>query len=534
MKRITSLLITACLAAALLSGCGGSGGSQPSPSASPAPSGTSQGGTSGSDRYGGILRVNDTGDKAVLGYPAQISSGSILRHVAPVIETILRYDSEGNPTPYLAESCDPDPEALTITMAVREGILFHDGTTLDAEAVKWNFEEQMNAGITAFANVESIEVTGSNTLVLHLSKWDNTFLSQLCSYPGMMISPTACQENGTEWAVNNPVGTGPFKFVSWEKDVEIVFEKFDGYWQEGLPYLDGITLTFTADDTSREFSLRNGDVDVLIQGSVANIVNLVKDGYAEYAVPVGTGGVCLIPDSANSASPWADVKVRQAAAHAVEAQLIVDSILQGHGTVTNQYSYPGHWGYSPDVAGYDYNLETAKQLLSDAGYPDGFSSKLVYNADSDDADLIATALQSMLAEVGINLTLEPYQNARFTEMERQGGGWEGLMQIGGNPNPDTAEQMKVRLWGGGSWLVSMDHPEALQTAIDEAVAAAEFEDKQALVWQAQEILVDEQCLIIPLLVTNDTSIASPKVHDTGISAGLPAVGWTPETAWLEK
>ncbi len=532
-RRVLSIAAAICMTATLLAGCGG-GNKEETTAASVTAAETAQAvetADPGEPQNGGILYVNDTSNKAVIGYPAKVTSASALRHVVPCIETLFRYDESGSPAPYLAESYETDVENLTLTIKVKDGIVFHDGTPFDAEAVKWNFDEQMTAGASSFSNFESVEVVDNSTVVVHLTTWNNALLSQLCSYAGMMISPKACQDNGVDWAMNNPVGTGPFKFVEWEKDVKIVYEKFEDYWQDGLPYLDGVEVSFTADDTSRELSTRNGEIDVLIQGNTTSIENLVAAGFVKSSIAAGTGGQSLVPDSKNPDSPWADVRVRQAAAHAINTDALVDGVLGGFGVKTNQYSYPGHWGYNEDVQGYAFDVEKAKALLAEAGYANGFDTSLTYNASSDDADLVATTVQSMLGQIGIKVELKPVQDALHVEMERQGGGWDGLLQIGANPNPDTAEQMKARLWDEATWFSSMQHPDAMLAAIDDALAAAEFDDKQAKVWEVQEIMYDEQCLMIPLYISMDTSVMSTNVHDANFSAGLPAVIWTPEKAW---
>lgn len=539
-RRFLGILLSLSMLLVLLTGCGSAapGGTTTAPATEPAENiepAAEPAETAEADKYGGILRLNDTDDKAVLGYPAEIGSGTIVRHVAPCIETIMRYDSEGNVVPFLAENVDVDTDALTITLTLKKGIKFHDGTDFNAEAVKWNLEKQMEAGAGGVSYYESVECTDDYTVVIHLKSWSNIIVANLASYAGMMISPTACETNGVDWAKNNPVGTGPFKFVSWEKDVKIVYEKNENYWQEGLPYLDGVEISFTADSTSREFSFRNGDIDVLCQGDMTNLESLSKDGYSIVTNASGAGASGLVPDSADPESPWSDLRVRQAAAYAINGELIVSSILKNiAGQYTNEYSSMNNWAYNPDVVGYAYNVETAKALLAEAGYPDGFTTVLNYNTDSDNADLIAAALQSMLAEVGIQCEMNPVQNPRHQEMERKGGGWDGLFLVGGNPNVDTADQFKTRLYGGPVWYVDMLHSEDYQAAIDKAVTAVEFEDKQAATWEAQRILIDRDCLMIPFYVMCESTVSQDYVHDANISTLLYVVSWTPETAWMDK
>jgi len=527
--------------AAALTACGGSNNSSPAPATAAAqettgsakaeePETKAEAGKS----YGGTLFVDDTGDKPVLGYPAKITSASIIRHVAPCIETLFRNDDTGTPQPYLLDSYDLDLDAMTLTLHVKQGIRFHDGTDFNAAAVQWNFEEHTANGNKYFSSVDSYETPDDYTLVMHLNSYENTLLSSLCSYAGMMVSPSAVQEHDADWAVNNPVGTGPYKFVSWEKDVEVVFEKNDDYWQEGKPYMDEIVLSFTADDTSRELSLRNGDIDIMIQGNTSNLKSLEDDGYKVLSIPAGTFGYTLYPSSANPDSPFADIRVRQAVSYAIDRDKLVNSILNGYGETINQLAHERLWSYNPDVVGYDYNVEKAKELMAEAGYPDGFTTTYTYNASSDNADLIATAVQGMLGQIGITANLEPAESSLFDEYDKNGREWEGLMQSGSNAQPDTADQLKQVYKTTTSRWASLARPEGLDDMITAACTAETLEEKTALTKDIQKFVIDDNCSVIPMFMSYDMTITADYVHDSYFSSGMPCTIWHPEDVYVEK
>jgi peptide/nickel transport system substrate-binding protein len=189
-------------------------------------------------RYGGTLRLSDYGNGASIGWPAKMLPVVSMRQASPTVEPLFRTDNTGKPAPWLATGFTNDVVAKTLTLTLRKGIKFHDGTDFNAEAVKWNLDQCMSAKSSGTEMFKSIDVIDDYTVRIHLSDWDSTLTGNLAQPLGMMISPTAYKKNGQEWCAKNPVGTGPFQFVSWEKDVRTISKKFDGYWQKGKPYLD--------------------------------------------------------------------------------------------------------------------------------------------------------------------------------------------------------------------------------------------------------------------------------------------------------
>ena len=134
-----------------------------------------------------------------------------------------------------------DSSGKVITLTLRRGVKFHDGTDFNAEAAKWNLDQAISTKQFGSVLIDSVDVVDPYTIRINLKQRDNTLLGMLgFSYIGMMISPTAFKTKGEDWVIANPVGTGPFRFASWQKDVKIAFRKFEGYWQKGKPYLDGI------------------------------------------------------------------------------------------------------------------------------------------------------------------------------------------------------------------------------------------------------------------------------------------------------
>lgn len=161
-------------------------------------------------RSGGTLRIADMTDGAMIGYPPKLLRVYAARQVAPAIETLFRTDQEGKPVPWLVTGSKEDAKAKTISLMLRKGIKFHDGTDFNAEAVKWNLDQCMAEKTGGTEKFKSVDVIDTFTVRISLTDWDNTVLTNLAQTIGMVVSPTACKKNGVDWCMSHPVGTGPF------------------------------------------------------------------------------------------------------------------------------------------------------------------------------------------------------------------------------------------------------------------------------------------------------------------------------------
>ncbi|WP_434310622.1 ABC transporter substrate-binding protein [Hominifimenecus sp. rT4P-3] len=479
--------------------------------------------------YGGVLTVCDGKTVDVLGYPAAMTSGSPIRHSAPALETLFQLDGEGNIHPMLALSYESDHDAGTLTLSLRQQVTFHDGSEYNAEAVKWNLEQQVQAGATGFSHVVRIEAIDDATIRIHLAQWDNTLLPSLCQAQGLIISPASYQKYGKEWAFSHPVGTGPFRFEQISADGTITYTRYENYWQEGKPYLDAVKIVCDSDSSSREYRFREGEYNVLIRGDITSLGGFSAEGYTVHSI-ASTGPWGLVFDSADETSPFADKRVRQAVCHAIEKDYLVHNIYLDTVIETNQYATPGMSTYNPEVKGYDYNLSAARALLAEAGYPDGFSTTYNYDSSADNADALAHALQDMLEKVQITLILNPVSNSVSTHMLQEGGGWHGIMGIFGSAQYDTLTQL-YHYWIGEAKYCSMDKPDALIQLICGAITASE-EDSIQDILLTQKSLVDEYCLCCYLFANTDYTVLAPTIHDSGFSSIMPVTNWTPADTWI--
>lgn len=330
----------------------------------------------------------------------------------PVYDTLIVRKGQDEFEPGLATGWDYDPAALTMTLTLRTGVEFSDGTPFDAEAVKANFERGMaeKAGpwTSVFATFDRVEVADDSQVVVHLKEPLPSIVSDLAFIPGMMVSPEALQD--TDALKNEPVGSGP-----WVLDSDKVrpgdtypFVRNDGYWDPDAEVVDTYVMKVIADRTAAGNALRAKQVD-LIGSDGLQAVQLEKEGF-----PIGsTGSMVYVVDIADRAGEvvpaLGDVRVRRAIGLALDRQALLDAVFGGYGSPSSTIFPEGSIGYSAEVdEGVTYDLELAKSLMREAGYEKGFTVKIFVMSTNEN---IAAAVAGSLAEIGIELEITPVPDA---------------------------------------------------------------------------------------------------------------------------
>jgi peptide/nickel transport system substrate-binding protein len=343
-----------------------------------------------------------------------------------------------------------------------------------------------------------------------------------------MMSKAAYDKNGKEWMLWNPVGTGPFKFVSYELNTVIKGTKFNDYWQKGKPYLDAIEMHSIADPMTRSAAFEAGEVDAVICLTLSKTeYDLQQKGYDIFTGNVNF--ISLLPDSKNNKSPFANLKVRQALEYAINRDAIVKTCTWGFGVAAYQLAAPGTPYYITDLPARTYNPDKARQLLAEAGYPDGFKTKIIAFAGGIPQDVLV-AVQGFLSKVGIDVELKIGDVATFMGSMYQG--WENGMcaiplSVHANPNVslrDLAMQTSIM---GVSTLRTAELEEQFLTS-----AAARNYDP-ALVQKVIQSIFDN-ATFIPIYGVPGGTIAQPYVHDAGFNTGQTSSGWEPADLWLSK
>ncbi len=489
-------------------------------------------------KYGGTLKIIVNGDVTSMGYiPDQISPWDYYQRT-PAIETLVRYDvKKQEVVPFLAKAILQDPKANTITFNLRKGVKFHDGTVLDAKAVEWNLEEIRKSGNlgASWLSASSIEVKDDYTVVVHFHTWDNTFLRNMAWDSGM-VSPTAFKKNGLDWARQHAVGTGPFKQVSFQRDVKKVFERFDGYWQKGKPYLDRIEIKVIKDPTVQIAAFLRGEGD-MIENVNAKYVHSLE----------GKPNVLLIKDkilgnlwslaanSANPDTPFANLKVRQAMSYAIDSKAIAKFLLYGQARAVNQLVVPEAWSYNPEVKGYPYNPEKAKALLKEAGYPNGFSTTLYFSSDSMVAKVF-TAVQGYLAAVGIKAQPEMLNTGKYGEMYYATGWSSGIFAPDMLAYPEIGIMTRYFFEASSPLGLpkSLVHPEDLEAVLKRFVSTPDFETQKKLAKKVQYLLTDKYCLYTPLIIMPGVTAKYAYVKSANPRIVGPRSVYSFADEWIDK
>jgi ABC-type transport system substrate-binding protein len=461
-------------------------------------------------RYGGILKRFGF-DPFSLGYPATMTGQTDGQQSSVCLETLFRFNEKSEVVPLLATEWKADAKARTITLKLRKGVRFHDGTVFNAKACKWNFDKFREGKRKELSSVASVDVLDDYTVRLNLSKFDNAILGHMTGDAGRMISPAAYDKNGQAWCEKNPVGTGPFQFVSWQKDVMIKWKRFDDYW-DGKPYLDGIEMIKGSDPVADVMSLKSGERHLI--GVEPKDAKALEDD-SRFTVILAPEGfaAALAGNSKDPKSPFADIRVRQAVSHAIDVEAMAKAFGYGYYKPMNQWARTGTWAYNPSVKGYPYNPAKAKQLLAVAGYPNGFKTTLHFFALLPMYTDEMTAIQQYLKAVGIEASLDPAPRPKFAEMASLGKGWDGMIRMMSYWKPDTLVQVSGWMAQGGSEFSEVLRPPGLVELYDRATQAADLAVKKKLTQDLMAMWSDKHCLATFLPLQPLTLVKSKKFHD---------------------
>ncbi len=478
-------------------------------------------------RGGVLVHIEPVGHKAPFGWP--LESWSTMLESKPVcIEALVRLNSEGKPIPWLATSWKVAPDKSSITFFLRKGVKFHDGTDFNAEAAKWNLEAVRGKKVGT-ESWTSIDVVDPYTLRIGLSSYANDLLSILSGRDavGTMVSPTAFNKNGIEWVRWHPVGTGPFEFVSFEREVNTKYKRFENYWQKGKPYLDGIQYIYIKDPMTQFAAMQAGDGHVLEVESGKIAADFKATGlFNIHTADAGTN--VLIPDSMNTDSPFSNKKVREAVEYAINKDAIVKAKGYGFWEAAYQIPCPTGIGYVKNFQGRRYNPAKAKQLLKEAGYPNGFKTKIIphFAIDRD----VAVSVQSYLAAVGIQAELEFVDQQKYIVYRKKG--WKNaLMFHGMSTYSDYLKNLEGYVASGDLDFPSLKEPSELPRLFKETRATVTVE-----LPRVQKILktLYDDVTIIPVHTVGRASTENKKMHDSDhLKLGMLS-DWRPENTWLSK
>jgi peptide/nickel transport system substrate-binding protein len=458
-------------------------------------------------KYGGVLKIILNRSPLVFGDPA-IIRGADYTSAFPAIEPLLRIDKMGSPQPRLITSWEVGPDRKAVTLFLRKGVRFHDGTNFDAKAVKYNLEARKRGKRGGLEKMTSIDVVDDYTVRLAVSRYDSTVLTQLAFAAGLMASPTAIEKNGREWAKTHPVGTGPFQFGKYKRAAYLKYTKFDGYWDKGKPYLDGLEFLYIKDPMTASAAFQAGEAHIFSRVKPEKTAReLEAKGYKINSVVSGLS--TLNGDTANPGSIYADKRVREAIEYAINRGSIAKALGYGFWEALNQLSPSVKYGYNPDLKGRPYNPEKAKELLTEAGYPNGFQTRIIVPTQFASRDAMV-AVKRDLGKVGIVVKLDFVNRGKWYQHKYKG--WKDcLMYLFAGVDPMFTQSLHRILSSSIPAYPSTLRPAGWDDFIDGALAADDFQIRKTLTQKAVR-LATEEAMVIPLFGTQSVSALAKPVR----------------------
>ncbi|WP_442956610.1 ABC transporter substrate-binding protein [Planococcus sp. CAU13] len=469
--------------------------------------------------------------------PITVTDGESFKVTKNIFDTLVNFGEQDTEIePALASDWTAEEDGLTYVFTLEEGVKFHDDTDFNAEAVVANFERWAAGDADSFPYyqsmfggfgdeeghvIESVEATGDYEVTFTLKRPMAPFLKNLAMSPFGIASPTAFEEAGDAFG-DNPVGTGPFKFVEWKRNDLVRIEKFDGYWVEGEPKLDEVVFRSIPDNSGRLNALLAGEIDLADGINPSDAATIEGDEnlqlFERPSMNVGYLGLT------STREPFDDPLVRRAMNHAIDRQAIVDAFFEGRGEVAKNPMPPVISGYNDDIEGYEYDPEKAKELLEEAGLGDGFEMELwampVPRPYMPDGQKVAEAIQSDLAEVGITANIVSYEWATYLEKAANGEadafllGWTGDNGDADNFIYVLLDQDNI----GSNNYTYYENPE-LHEILIQAQTEVDEDARNELYMQAQEI-IHEDAPWVPLahstpLLAGGKNVINFKAHPTG-------------------
>ncbi|MFB5267070.1 ABC transporter substrate-binding protein [Paenibacillus enshidis] len=536
-KRWYSMFVMMLAAVIALAGCGGGSGESADPAAEPP---ADQGDASQNN----TLIFGRGGDSVALD-PSITTDGESSKVAKQIFDTLLVYE-EGSTTvkPSLAESYEVSADGLVYTFKLKAGVKFHDGTDFNADAVVFNFNRWSDPNSPykfegdSFDYYDSMFGSPDNRVIKEVKAVDDLtvqftlnapqapFLQNIAMTSFSIGSPKAIEEKKENFK-SEPVGTGPFKFVEWKRNDSITLEKNPDYWQEGLPKLDKVIIRSIPDNTARFNALQNKEIDIMEDLNADDLAVLESNPELQ-KIERPSFNVAYIGFNVKK-KPFDNPLVRQALNHAVNKQALVDAFFGGSAIPAKNPMPPTLWGYNDGIQDYEYDLEKAKSLLAEAGYPNGLPEEVTFYAMPvsrpymPDGKKVAEAIQADFEKIGVKVNIQSPEWATYLDDLKAGEkddmymlGWTG-----DNGDPDnfiyTLLDKDTIPGNNRSFYVN----EELHKVLVGAQQETDQDKRAALYEQAQEIIKKDAPWI-------------PLVHTTPLLAARADLkGYTPSPTGTE-
>jgi peptide/nickel transport system substrate-binding protein len=473
---------------------------------------------------GGILHLGSSGDAA--GLDAHTHNQN---HVS--VPTTMMYtgltdiDQRGNIVPGIAESWEPNPELTAWTFRLRKGVLFHNGREVDAEAVKLNLMRIKDPSIGgdfergAVDTIESVEVLDKYTVRIHTTMPDVSLPSNVMHYPTRLMAPDAF-----DTAADHPIGTGPFKFVSWIRNNEAKMVRFENYWEtdaEGhnLPYLEEIIGKPKREPSVRLTALRTGQVQLINTMAQADIARFKETQGDKYNLWEWHGGGQFVVFNFRR-GPFQDKRLRIAAAHAIDRQAIHHAVYYGHGAMADQPFPEGNPWHLEGIRSLAYDPDKAKALLKEVR-AEGTEIKILCSVNNVIGREIAQVIQDQWTAIGFKVTVDSLDTVPFRQAREEGMYPAGIQGHTFRYDPDDFFARNLHSKSEYAQILSGWQNERYDQLIEEAKRTLDQGRRKELYTEAWNI-VNVELPFFYLHETTQTSAAAKTLrgYQPGSAGGL--------------
>jgi peptide/nickel transport system substrate-binding protein len=396
--------------------------------------------------------------------------------------------------PALATEWKTSSDGLTWTFTLRKGVKFHNGRELKASDVVYSVQRiqdpKMASALTSnYKQVKSVEAPDDYTVVFNLSSPNAVLPTTLADARSAIVAKEVVEKNNGDLAMAD-AGSGPFRFVKQETDGTVVLERNPDYWDQPLPYLDGLRLMAIPDSTARVTALRTGDVDIASFITTNFISLLSQEKGVQVAEPPVSGQFYYLMFNLKQ-KPFDDIKVRQAIAYALDRQALTAVSLNNEGyPLLSAAIPPWHWAAAKPYYKPTSDLETAKKLLAESSAPNGFSFDLRIWSSQDYVVRSAQLIQEQLAPLKIVPKISQQGDwGTYWDPVTKGNFQTTIQGTGGNVDPDTWLYETFHT-GGGKNYMSYSNPE-VDKLLEQGRAEADREKRKGYYDQAQTLIAQD-------------------------------------------
>ncbi len=435
-----------------------------------------------------------------------------------VYEGLVGRDENADIQPLLAESWN-QIDNKTWEFKLRDDVKFHDGSPFDANAVKTNFDRLLDPNVKApragvFKMVSEIKVINDYTVQFILSEPFAPLLSILASHEGGIISPKSIEKFGKN-IINEPNGTGPFSFKSWTPGKEIVLVKNNQYFGKKAK-VDEVIFKIVPEETTRTSMIETGEAHIAEPLSVTMMDTVNASSAMEVYRSEGFGTEYIGFNVEKE--PFNDIRVRKAIAHAIEMDSIIKGVFNNVGKKANSLLGSQVFGYHEGLKAYEYNLNEAKRLLAEAGYPNGLKTILSTN-DVKERISLAEVVQSQLKGIGVDVEIQVFEAGTFIEKRNRG---ESQMFINSWRNATgDADYNQYNLFHSSSKGPAGNVFFYSNEKVDQLVDAGRIEgdpEKRIQIYAEAQELEMQDAVYVPVRVIENVAAVSKKIEGFRISA----------------